>query len=84
MKFARVTFPVDCIGLVRRDDDALAGPAQQTRQFLIQRRDSFARIDNPNERLCFIDRKRCLLQNVCGNDGFIIRHDAAGIDQREL
>ena len=83
MKFARITFPIDCIRLVRRDDYALAGPAQQTRQLLIQGRDALARIDNPHERLRFINRKRCLLQDVRGNDCFVIRHDAAGIDQRE-
>jgi hypothetical protein len=53
------------------------------RQLLVERRDAFARIDNPNQRDCFVDRDASLLENVCGDHRFVVRHNPARIDERE-
>jgi hypothetical protein len=57
VKLARITLPIRGISFIRRHQYALAGPTQQTRQLLIQRRDALARISDPNQGARIINRE---------------------------
>src|SRR5712691_6277241 len=83
MKFTGVIFKTHCVGLVGGDQYALSGRAQQPREFLIDRRDSFARIHDPDQGNRVIDRESGLLQNIRRNYRVVIGIYAARVDQGE-
>ena len=58
--------------------------SQQTRQFFIQGRDAFARVDYPHQRDCFINGDRRLFENVRGNYRVVVGNNSACIDDCDL
>src|SRR5687768_3073130 len=69
--------------LICRHQNALAGGTQKVRQFFVQRRNSLASVYHPDQGYRIINRKACLLEDVCRNYRFVVGDDAAGIDNRE-
>ena len=83
MKIDGFSFQAGRIGLVRGYKNRFAGRPQQTREFLVQRRDAFAGIDDPDKRLRFFDRHSGLLENVGRNRRVVVGNDASGIHNRK-
>src|SRR5687767_6623957 len=83
MKLPGLIFDGSRLDLVGSDGHRLTSIAQQYCELFVERRDTGPRVNDPNDRDGFIDRKRRLSEYICRDDRLIVGNDTAGIDEPE-
>ena len=72
------------VDFVDGDDERLAGGAEEAREFFVERSEAGLAVDDENEQGSFLDGDVCLAKNLLRDKGFVVRDDAAGVDDFDL
>src|SRR5439155_15633357 len=84
MEYGGVGFLRQGIHFVHGNEKRLAGGAQEPGQLFVEGRKAGLAIDHQNEERGFLDGYMRLAQDFLRNKGFVVRDDAAGVNDFQL